>query len=122
MAGSKKTKLTQVENPKTLGQEDLDKEFEQIWPEVDDMGRRIITAGEEKWLVRNTHRSGLWEIFSPEGREPPKELQGWFTNIRAAEDALAKYSSRKSHVGVQARTYAKKLEETGFFDKDKKAD
>jgi hypothetical protein len=115
----KKTKpLLEMQNPKTLGEEQVNETFEKIWPEVDDMGRRIITAGDERWLCRASHRSGLWEIFSPEGREPPLELRGWFTNISACEDALCKYAARKSHKGVIAKDYAKKLEETGFFNKE----
>jgi hypothetical protein len=105
----------EVLNPKTLGQEHLNQQFK--YEEIDDMGRRIIKAGDAEYRVRCTHKSGLWEIFQPEGGALPQELKGWFTNIRACEDALAAYASRKSREGVQAREYRAKLEEQGFFDR-----
>lgn len=109
----------EVTNPKTLGMEHLNDKFELAYnyEEIDDMGRRIIKQGDQEYLVRSATRSGLWEIFSANGSPIPLECQGYFTNIRAAEQALAQYASRKSNDGKIAKNYSKKLEDQGFFDK-----
>lgn len=109
----------EVMNPKTLGMEDLNDKFgEQDDSVLDDMGRRIIRAGDQEYLVRAAHRSGLWEIFNPAGGRVPNELQGFFTNIRAAEQALTQYASRKTHEGIQAKRYHQNLVDKGFFVED----
>jgi hypothetical protein len=113
--------MIEVMNPKTLGMEDLNDKFgdNDSDSSLDDMGRRVIKADGHEYLIRCNHRSGLWDIFNPAGGPVPHELKGYFTNIRAAEQALSTYSSRKSHEGIQAKRYHQNLVDKGFFKEEK---
>lgn len=111
-----------IENPKTLGNEHLNDKFTETnrqkydyeYEEIDDMGRRVIKQGDQEYLVRAAHRSGLWEVYSATGGPKPKELEGFFTNIMAAEQALAAYTARKSNENVRAKQYSQDLFDKGF--------
>lgn len=99
-----------VTNPKTLGEEHLNDKFD--YDEIDDMGRRIIKAGDKEFLIRADHRSGLWSVFKADGGPVPLELQGYFTNIRHAEHALAQFASRVSTKGAVAKKHKEALGES----------
>lgn len=98
-----------IENPKTLGLEKLNEEFD----DTEDMGRRVITHGDHKFYLRSDYRSGHW-MFSAQHGPVPKELEGKFTSIRACEHALAMYAGRKEREGHMVKAYHQDLLDKGF--------
>ena len=100
--------------------EDLDYEIEEGTRDLD-MGRRVYEVEGRKYRIRQANPYALWEVICDKGagNNLPLELQGRFTDLNNLEKALAQWSSRLSAKGTINKAHRARLEEAGFFDRDK---
>lgn len=98
-----------TKNPKTLGDEHINDKFDFVNDETDpDIGRRVIALGDREYFLRAKDPYALWTIHAKQGTVPV-ELQGSFTSVKAAEDALANYTARRSREGIIAKKHKEAL-------------
>lgn len=83
---------TKIRNPKV--EEDNYQDFE---PESDEMGRRQIVAEDESFTIIQSDRYALWSIKRDGiGGPLPKQLEGQYTSVHAAEQAIKVYVGQKA--------------------------
>lgn len=94
MAASKKTKLTDMINPKMDGNED----YREPEPIEDDegnlvIGRRIVKAEKQEFELQSIDPTGFWRVVTKKGNVP-LELSGMYTSPVIARRAIESYLGR----------------------------
>lgn len=81
-----------VRNPKI--EED---NFEDFEADDDEMGRREISVGDDKFTIIQREKFALWDIKKDGVGGPlPEDIRGSFTSVHAAEQAIKIHLGKKN--------------------------